>query len=143
MKVSQIDEINRLTMEAKHSFIVACTITNDPKINLILAKWPDVIDSIMEYLRNESNMGWSRVVSDIAPIIFQPIGAIAEGFIQILEKNKITNQYKNEYSEIMKSYYTDPVEVKVKMIELVNKLIPMVEELGVTIDPIKKLELNR
>ena len=142
MNSSEIITIRRLMDEAKHSFVSVATLTDNPKIAFILAKWPDVLCSILDYVeRGDSlTLGFNRIISDFGPLVYSPYATIAESYLDVLKSAGTEDSaLRAEFDTIMKSTFVDPTDVKIKLVELINKIVPLLNEAGHKVEPVRGL----
>lgn len=134
MKDKNIRIFKDLVQEAQHSYaIAAASAGNDPRINLVLAKWPDVADSLLEfiehmdtayYIPGERDKATDKVISDLAHLICAPIAKIAAALsLQMKEDENLP--YMEKINKLLKidTWHENPVRIKNSFISVINEMI--------------------
>lgn len=122
--------------EAKHSFAILLGFIGKPdtECNLILLKWPDAMDSMIE--KNEE-----KFLCDMSHLICRPLFLIAKSLVEILSKHTEVNM--QEVYDTMKFAELNPIESKENLIRLCNSMIFKIRSFGVHYEYIKNSEGER
>jgi hypothetical protein len=141
-----------LVREAKHSYMVAAASAgNDPRVNLVLAKWPDVTDSLLEfiehtdtayYIPGERDKATDKVIGDLAHIICAPLAKIAAGLSMQLEEDQAI-PYMEKINKLLSvdTWPENPIKIKNGFISVINEMIDVGKLEYRKIEPIDKQEV--
>ena len=125
MNQEQINKIRQLSRAAQHSVMAATTLVGDTQILKVLAKWPDVTDSILDY--EESKCEFSQIVDDIAMVIRIPLMAIASSYVVALENSQ---DFIGQIDSLRKRQgLIDPLEYKAEITSIINEMAARDERL--------------
>ena len=113
-----IDLIKKLIKEAQHSYIIAASaVGNRPEINLVLAKYADVVDSMVNYMddRNDQFHDILPIQTDLYELIVRPLKITHDSIKHFLspEKEKLFDPQVEK----------DPIVMKNKLIKSINDMI--------------------
>ncbi len=124
MNSSEIEKIRGLSQEAQHSYMCAASIVGlDTILNKVLLKWSDIIESILNFEEDNTKETFDTIISDIAPLIYAPIFAIAESFIQLHAVND--EEYNHRLATLkMTLNVAGSVHIKNEVIKIIKDIDP-------------------
>ena len=138
--MTNLQKLKMLVREAKHSYLVASSMTGHPDLSKILLKWADVNDSLITFQEGDGSV--DDVIKDISPIIYIPILAVAESYCEILKQKKCSEAYIiGNNIDLVKDQFDSlkPVVSKNKLIDLINELCPAMEENGFAVSTVSAI----
>jgi len=108
-----IDKKKLLVREAKHSFLIVLSIVGkeDSAFNIILLKWPDIVDSILD---DDEEL----FLKDVGFLICHPFKLLAESLQSIINDDRSV-----DIDVSMKLSSSDPLDARKNLVRLCNSLI--------------------
>lgn len=126
MNQSEIGKIRSLIQEAQHSYMCAASIAGiDSMLNRVLLKWPDILDSVLKFEENNNKENFNMIISDISPLIYAPMFAVAEALIHKNIINDQAREFNAKLAELKLAInVSDPVHIKNEIIKIVREIDP-------------------